>query len=296
MFKPMLAVNTKVKDIKLPVYGSVKLEGVRAEFTPDGLFTRPMKKFGNPFMQIRFADMVDLCRRNNMYMEGEFYMHGMKFNDISSICRKHNHEDTDKLNLYLFDCYDPGCPEATFHERIKYLRALPSSNIVKIIHQEYHTDRQGIEDEYCKAIGKGYEGYVLKDIQGTYKHGRSTHKEHKFLRIKQENTYDGKVLEIVERFENLCPSEINELGRLSKRQDKDMKAHTGLAAVAVVKSPDFNHVIRVTLSRGLTDSDRAEIWDNRESYIGKHLRFVGIPVNGMLPRAPRFDAWRTDLD
>ena len=76
-----------------------------------------------------------------------------------------------------------------------------------------------------------------------------------------------------------------------------MKAHTGLAAVAVVKCIDFREPVRVTLSRGLTDGDRKQIWEDRESYIGKTLRFVGIPVPGMdLPRAPRFDAWRPDLD
>lgn len=137
-----------------------------------------------------------------------------------------------------------------------------------------------------------------------YKNGRSTAREQLFVRMKPENTYDGVVIEIVERMENLCKSERNELGNLSKKQDKDMKAPTGLAAVAIVSCPDFNKHIRVTLSRGIKDYEptkksisRAGIWENRDKFIGKHIKFVGLPVPGMeLPRAPRFDEWRTDLD
>ena len=137
MFKPMLAVNTKVEDIKLPVYGSLKLEGVRGIFTPAGLFTRPLKRFGNPLLEERFKDLIALCKSNNMYIEGEFYKHGIEFGDISSICRRMNHPDTNKIDLHLFDCYDPHCPNADFQTRIRYLRSLPPSNVITVLHQDY---------------------------------------------------------------------------------------------------------------------------------------------------------------
>lgn len=299
MFKPMLAVNTKVNKVKLPAIGSLKLEGVRAELTPDGLKTRPMKRFGNDWIEVKFAKLLEYCKDNDVYLEGEFYIHGMKFNEISSICRRKHHEDTDKIELHLFDGYFPTIPSAGFADRSRIIHDILSEddydNVVAI-EQVVHNCHKSIESSYSYAIENGYEGYVLKSPTGSYKTGRSTHKEQKFLRIKQENTYDGVVIDIIERFENLVPSELNELGYMSKTQDKDMKGPTGMAAVAVTMCSDFEGEIRVTLSRGLTDQDRAEIWDNRQDLIGKHIRFVGIPVEGMLPRAPRFDAWRTDLD
>lgn len=299
MFKPMLAKNTEIEDLRLPVYVSPKLEGVRAVFTPDGLKTRPMKKFGNPWVEYKFKTLSDFCQTHGVYVEGELYCHKMEFGEISSRTRRRHHPETDDLVLFVFDYWDPKFNDQKFEHRI-----LAMSNAVRMCgHSDIRLAEQFLFEKhvdivkyYVDIIGAGFEGLVFKDPKGTYKHGRSTNREQKFLRIKPETTYDGIVLEIVERMENLVPSEVNELGYLSKKQDKDMKAHTGMAAVAVVQCNDFDEPIRVTLSRGLSDMDRAEIWSNRDSYIGKHLRFVGLPVPGMLPRAPRFDAWRTDLD
>jgi hypothetical protein len=306
MFKPMLAVNCKPERINEPYLASFKMEGVRGEFTPPGLFTRPLKKFNNPWLDVKFNQVDKFCREKGIYLEGEFYIHGVPFNQISSICRRKHHEDTDDIELHLFDAYNHTHPSATFKARADYiiesLRELGQS--VYLADQVYIDNPHDAKSFYIKALELGYEGACFKKIDGAYKLGRSTLNEGLFLRMKEENTYDGVVVGIVERMENLVPSELNELGKLAKRQDKDMKAHTGLAAVAIVECKDFpGEVIRVTLSRKISDEEdrpdipsRRTIWTNRESYPGKNIRFVGIPVEGMLPRAPRFDAWRTDLD
>jgi hypothetical protein len=300
LFKPMLATNVKPSQLKFPMYGSLKLEGVRAEFTPDGLRTRPMKQFGNQaWLSAKFATLLAYCKQEGVTVEGEIYIHGKTFNEISSICRRKSHPDTGDLKVYLFDVYMPEVTNATFAARYLFLKNNSDSfgEDVIVLDQEIQTEAKYVTEAYEKALELGYEGYVLKAPDQTYKCGRSTVNEHKFLRMKDQLTWDGVVLEIVERFENLVESERNHLGYMAKTQDKDMKRATGMAAVAVVKCADFpGQVVRVTLSRGLTDQDRFDIWTNREDYVGKNIRWVGIPVKGMLPRAPRFDVWRTDLD
>jgi DNA ligase-1 len=300
MFKPMLASNTKINELRLPIMVSYKLEGVRGEFTPNGLFARSFKKFNNRSLELYFARLSSYCRDTGIYIEGEFYLHGMPFNDISSICRRAHHPDTDQLELYVFDFFDPADPKQEFASRIESIQAVVnhiSVPQVKAIPQVHVGARSLVEEMYETALEDGYEGLVFKSPKGVYKFGRCSHREHKFLRIKPDNTYDGVVTEIVERMENLVESKRNHLGYMSKTQNKDMKGHTGMAAVAIVECPDFADDVRVVLSKNLTDDDRAEIWSNRESYIGKHLRFFGIPVPGMnQPRCPRFDCWRTDLD
>ena len=298
MYKPMLATNVEIKDLRLPVMVSTKLEGVRAQFTPTGLKTRPMKRFNNKALEIHFKPIVDYCIENLLYMEGEIYVHGLAFNEISSICRRSNHKDTINLNVYVFDLFDSR-DYMRFKNRYKRLCGIvdwlkqPNIHIAEYSLEIQHEE---IQDMYEDALDDGYEGLCFKSPDEYYKLGRSTKNEQKFLRIKDQQTWDGVVIEIVERMENLVESVPNELGYLAKTQNKDMKAHTGLAAVAITKVYGFTAPIRVTLSRGLTDGDRAEIWMDRAKYTGKHIRFVGIPVKGMLPRAPRFDAWRTDLD
>lgn len=306
-FKPMLATNIKPEKLHYPVIGSVKLEGVRGEFTPDGLYTRPMKRFNNKLLEEKFERLCVFCAKNNIIIEGEFYIHGMDFSDISSICRRANHPDTDKIEFHIFDLISLDQPDLNFDQRLNVLKDYVIFLVktdVKYVLQEYVYSVEDAYRKYEAALLEGYEGYVFKAVEGTYKYGRSTANEQKFLRMKAENTYDGVVLEIVERMQNLCESEYNELGKLSKRQDKDMKAPTGLAAVAIVQCREFEKPVRVSLSRGIKDYEstsnsvsRKQLWEKRAEFVGKNLRFVGLPVPGMdLPRAPRFDVWRTDLD
>ena len=296
----MLATNIKPEQMKLPLLGSLKLEGVRAEFTPTGLYTRPMKRFGNPLLSVKFKKILDYCEEHNVIIEGEFYVHGMTFNEISSITRRSCHADTDVMEFHAFDMYFYDNKTLSFADRAEILnlaiKRFEEPDSIKAIKQVLHYEKDDIEAAYAYALDGGYEGYVLKSPFGSYKTGRSTVNEQLFVRMKAENTYDGIVTDIVERMTNLCESEENELGYMSKKQDKDMKEGTGMAAVAIVESKELDKPIRVTLSRGLSDADRAEIWLNRDNYIGKNIRFVGIPVKGMLPRSPRFDVWRTDLD
>ena len=287
--------------------GSVKLEGVRGEFTPDGLFTRPLKRFNNKLLAVKFQEVIEYCKEYEIIIEGEFYKHGMPFNEISSICRRSGHLGVDDLEFHIFDAYVEEMPSVRFSLRIDLIeRAVRGigMDFVKMIPQALQETKEEVIAAYENALEEGYEGWVLKDPDAPYKLGRSTVSEGIYLRLKPEDTFEGRVIEIVERFENLCDSEVNELGRLKKRQDKDMKASTGLAAVAIVESEGFNKPIRVSLSRGILDyqdtnksPSRASIFANRADYIGRYIRFVGFTIKGMdLPRSPRFDDWRTDLD
>jgi len=306
-FKPMLACNINIADVKLPMMGSLKMEGVRAEFTPDGLYTRPLKRFNNSWVEIHFAPIAEYCRANSVYMEGEIYIHGKDFSTISSICRRSAHPDTGSLQVHIFDMYTPHLPFEPFSERFNKLVKIVEEiddNSIFFAPQFDMQSHEHIAESYQSALDDGFEGFVLKSPTGRYKKGRGTKNEQIFARLKPEETFDGIVVDIIERKENLCESEINELGRLSKRQDKSKKASTGLAAVAVVQSNEFSKPVRVSLTRGIKDysetsasASRAEIWQNKDDYIGKNIRFVGFRIAGMeLPRSPRFDAWRTDLD
>lgn len=63
-FKPMLAVNSKPENLQHPQFGSLKLEGVRAVFTPEeGLVGRSLKAFNNSelYQRIDFQRIEQYC-------------------------------------------------------------------------------------------------------------------------------------------------------------------------------------------------------------------------------------------
>lgn len=308
-FKPMLAENIKPEQVTSDTLGSIKLEGVRGIFTPDGLLARSLKPHANSeiYMREDVQAFEAFCATNNVLIEGEWYVHGWPFSRIDSCLRGDGNIDARKLEFHVFDCYVENEPELSFEQRAaRYVTLINefksayvnSSFIVPV--QQFKIkagDHKQILDAYTYAIENGYEGFCLKKADAPYKFGRSTRKQEIFVRIKPEDPYDCIVLDIIERMENLCESEVNELGYLKKRQDKDMKAGTGMAQSALVYTPSLNKVHKVSLTRGLTDVDRYNIWECREHYIGKAMSFVGIPVAGQsVPRSPRYNKWRHDLE
>lgn len=309
-FNPMLATNANLDKFDGPYMGSLKLEGVRGEvFCEGGLLTRQLKPFRNWQLNERMAPVVKWCNNNHITLEGEFYKHGWDFTRIDSACDRGDNEDGGQLEFWVHDALPDDGNVYSFEERVSFMRWAVSAmqqagmGFVQICEQwKVETADQALQ-AYTYAIEQGYEGLVLKKPKLHYKNGRSTVKGGHFLRLKPEDPFDAFVLEIVERQENLCESEVNELGYLKKRQDKELKAGMGIAQTAVVYCPALDRIIRVSLTRGLKDTEetdkgpsRLQIWESRDEYIGKGIRFVGIPVKGMAPRSPRFDSWRNDIE
>lgn len=314
MFSPMLAVNIKPEQVTHDMMESPKLEGVRGVFRQGPLLTRSLKNFNNPRLQEKFQMISNLCSQHNIVLEGEFYLHGKPFKWIDSACRNANKEEAWQLQFHIFDIFIPTLAEVGFEQRYSYMKwvygellklnvpdvyLIPQSKIVA-----NGTQAEVIRSKYCDYIDQELEGIVLKRADAPYKHGRSTIKQEIFTRLKPEDPFDGVILAIIERQHNLCESEVNELGQLYKKQDKDQKAGAGIAQTAIVVSSSHSKLVRVSLTRGLKDYEETEkgpsretLWKDRAKYIGHPIKFVGTDIKGMdAPRSPRYDVLRSDVD
>lgn len=310
-FKPLLAVTCKPEDVTKPSYGSIKYEGVRGVVRPDGLVARSLKPFANSEMYNApiVVAMEAYCKANDLTLEGEFYLHGVPFRELQTWTAEDLNANVHKLEFMVFDAYRDDTPDATFEDRYRWYSyacaQLQAYHVaIKAVHQQLLVDPVAeLTSMYAWAIENGYEGICVKAKDAPYKHGRSTLKQGIFTRMKPEKDYDCVVLQIIERQHNLLESEVNELGQLKKRQDKDAKAGAGIAQTAVVYTPELDMVHKVSLTRNIKDTEETKhsesrqwLWENRDKVIGRCMRFVGIPVPGNdVPRSPRFDAWRTDL-
>lgn len=309
-FNPMLATNVKFNQIDRNYLGSIKLEGSRGElFAETGLLSRQLKPVPNIYINERMDGPAQIATEMGLSLDGEFYLHGWTFNRIDSAFRNENNPDGQMLQFWVHDAFIHCNPDAPFGVRWEVMQAFVARcndlgyNHIQLCKQWPIGTPAGAQQAYEWAVANGYEGIVLKDPNGAYKFGRSTLKQGLFLRIKPEDPYDGVILQIVERQTNLVESEVNELGFLKKRQDKDMKEGAGIAQTAITYCPALARTIRVSLTRGLQDENptdkgpsRRELWENRQNYEGHPVKFVGIPVEGMAPRSPRYDTLRHDLE
>ncbi|MGL4896723.1 MAG: hypothetical protein ACRC47_18045, partial [Shewanella sp.] len=249
------------------------------------------------------------CNYYGICLEGEFYVHGWPFDRIQSATRAEDNDDALLLEFHVFDCFVESKPDATFKERYHFykwavceLSYMHGCDFVKAVEQVEVASTEQVIATYEQTLENGYEGIVVKG-DAPYKFGRSTLKQGFFLRSKPDDPYDGVIIDIVERQNNLLDSEVNELGYQYKRQDKDAKAGAGIAQTAVVYCPALGTTCRVSLTKGLQDyqdtangPSRQRFWEERDTFIGQVMKFTGVPVKGQKPRSPRFRSLRYDLD
>ena len=167
-------------DFKKPVYIQAKLDGVRCLFTKDGAFSRN----GKQFMNVRHIEMAlkpFFAEQPNVVLDGELYNHKLKrdFEKIISLVRKQKPTDEDRLDaqhlvqFHIYDYFDgvmydnyqtrmQQLVNAEFYDaQIKHVPALlvDSYNYARVQHEEF--------------LSLGYEGSIIRNGDGIYKHGRS---------------------------------------------------------------------------------------------------------------------------
>lgn len=167
-------------DFKRPVYIQAKLDGVRCLFTKDGAFSRN----GKQFMNVRHIEMAlkpFFAEQPDVVLDGELYNHKLKhdFEKIISLVRKQKPTDEDRLNaqhlvqFHVYDYFDSVMYDnyqtrmqllvnADFYDaQIKHVPALlvDSYNYARVQHEEF--------------LSLGYEGSIIRNGDGIYKHGRS---------------------------------------------------------------------------------------------------------------------------
>jgi DNA ligase-1 len=167
-------------DFKRPVYIQAKLDGVRSLFTKDGAFSRN----GKQFMNIRHIEMAlkpFFAEQPDVVLDGELYNHKLKndFEKIISLVRKQKPTDEDRLDaqhlvqFHIYDYFDGVVYDnyqtrmqllvnASFYDaQIKHVPALlvDSYNYARVQHEEF--------------LSLGYEGSIIRNGDGMYKHGRS---------------------------------------------------------------------------------------------------------------------------
>ncbi len=291
-FRPMLAVNADKERIQYPCLYSTKLDGIRICFKNGEMLARSLKPITSKTLQEKYQFLKDLTKQTNIILDGEMYAHDMEFNEISRYVRKSDLEIPKNLKFHCFDIVTDENYEEEFTSRFKKLQAFKHEDIV-IVKQKELKSADELDTAFKDVLEQGYEGLILRTKDSPYKCGRSTENEGFLLKIKPFVSFDAKVIEVVERMENLNESHKNELGRSFKRNTVDMKKGTGIAAVFKVMYKGVEGGVTITGD----EEFRREIWEHKEDYIGKMIEWKAMVV-GMkdFPRHSTFLRFRKDRD
>lgn len=287
VFKPLLASPVELDTLTFPKLISPKLDGIRCIIKDGVALSRSLKPIPNAHVQALFG------RPELEGLDGELICGNPAAPDVyrvtnSAVMSKDGEPD---VRFYAFDRYDLDAP---FQERLNGVAgacALDRIEMVPHITAENMDELLQIEARYLEL---GFEGVMLRDPAGRYKNGRSTAKEGILMKLKRFTDAEYKVIGFEERMGNANEAKINALGYTERSSHKENKFGRGDLGALVCETPDgqvFN------CGTGFDDATRAEIWANRDAYLGKFAKIKSFLIGVKdLPRFPVFIGWRAEED
>jgi DNA ligase-1 len=152
------------------------------------------------------------------------------------------------------------------------------------------------------CLAQGYEGIMLRLPSGGYKFGRSTSKEALLLKYKPWSDSEAVITGFEELMHNENEQFESETGK-SKRSSAAFGKRPGntLGAflVSELKSDGTRMEFSVGGGPGLSKALRQEVWNNRQAFLGRLLKYrylaTGTKVDGK-PRMPQFCGFRDERD
>jgi DNA ligase-1 len=209
-----------------------------------------------------------------------------------------------KMHFRVFDCADESIRNEPFDYRLMHAErllkeyqtelTLPKFAATSIIEHKLVYTLEDLLAYESLCLAAGYEGIMLRDPKGRYKHGRATVNEGLIYKLKRFQDAEAVVtgLEEAQRNENVLET------------DAQGYAKRSTAKAGLIGSDTLGRLIvdydgqELKLSPGaLKHDERQRIWDNPNEYLGKiaKFRFFAHGVKDK-PRFPRFVGWRSKTD
>jgi DNA ligase 1 len=283
--KPMLAVDAKeIDQLTFPVLASPKLDGIRCLKVNGQAVSRKFKPIPNNYIrnwiENRLPDGID----------GELIV-GSNFQECQSGVMRVDGEP--EFEYRVFDLVtDTATP---FKERYERLRQYVSAqqfdfDKVKIVPHTLCTSVEDLMTFEAMCVDGGYEGTMVRSIDGPYKNGRSTLREGYLLKIKRWSDSEAVVIALNEQMTNTNEKQKDELGHSKRSSHKENMIPAGTLGEFVVRDLVTGLEFAVGTGEGLTKELRQAIWNDRDQYVGKIITYKYIPFG--VKELPRFPIWK----
>lgn len=297
MFKPMLAPGESpatypnfFRELRYPLLVSPKLDGIRCIVKNGFCMSRSGKQIPSFYAQELFGEFKDF--------DGELIEGNCSDVDVYNRTQSHvmSRDKKGDLHFHVFDYTESSWLPRPFLERIVYVQdtipTLKNPRVHFVNHFEVRNEEQLLAFEQAQ-LELGFEGIMMRSLDGYYKNGRGTFKEGLIYKLKRFEETEGCVVDLIEQLTNNNELTRDELGYAKRSYEKaGMTLADTLGKFVVEFEGDF-----IEIAPGnFTHAQRKEIWSNKEKFIGKSLKFRyfkhGIKDK---PRFPRAVGFRTDL-
>lgn len=243
--------------LNFPLYASPKIDGFRCVLGEHPLTSR-LSRFPNEFFDRNLTGILP----SNTILDGEVVVgkrrgKGVLGRTSSGLTTRTGEPD---FTLWVFD--RPGLPDrpgwydrylcahdligSVGHERIRLLRHTLILDLDQLL-------------QYIDArLNRGYEGVMVRSVDGPYKEGKSTLREQYMLKIKPFDTAEGRIKGWFEEQENTNEAKREVTGKLKRSSAKSGKVPKGSLGGFILD--DITDGSEVRVGGGFTKRQREELW------------------------------------
>lgn len=302
--RPMLAAPTKKADLQTlqyPLLASPKIDGVRAVNVNGRLVSRTLKAIPNRHTYGLFSNLK-LHGLDGELCVGRPYDKNLMQQTTSGVMSVDGEPD---VTWWVFDDWTLG--KAPFHDRfgVAKHRAVTLQNVpvlpVRFVPHVLLTNYEQLVIFEEAAVNKGFEGIMLRSLDGPYKQNRSTLREGYLLKVKRWIDAEIEITGFKEQQRNENEAVKDERGYTKRSTHKEGKVDAGvlgaIIGTVVTKDDQFYGVENIEVGTGLTAEQRRNLWEGRKYLIGKIVKFkyFGIGLKDK-PRFPTFVSFRDRRD
>jgi len=253
-----------LEDIEYPVLASPKLDGIRCLIVDGEPMTRSMKPIPNKYIR----DMLIKLKLPDL--DGELMTSG-DFNNVQSgIMSTHGEPD------FVYHVFDLHSSHKVFADRYydlcQAVQKMGNKLIQIVIHHPVRGEVQ-LQNYWDKWIEQGYEGGMVRSVNGPYKQGRSTLKQGYLIKLKKWTDQEGEIVGFEELKRNENEAFEGELGQTKRSQEQAGMVGADTLGCLVLRAVINGEETEVRVGSGLDDATRHKIWTNKQYYMGKQVTF-----------------------
>ena len=281
------------KDLKkcYPLSVSAKYDGIRGVIRDGVALSRTSKPL--PSQQIK-KEFTHLPKLDGEFIEGNP-------TDIDTYNRTQSHvmskNKPGDMHYYVFDVTYEEEQFTGFEERLdiaKYFVEEAKMPKLHLIEHELVRNEDDLLEFEQRQLALGFEGIMMRDPTGRYKHGRGTFKEGLIYKLKRFKDAEAVVICLEERMQNTNVQERDERGYAKRSSAQAGMVPAGTTGKFIVS---FEGQELPVAPGSFTHAQLQEFWDNPKLVVGKILKFryfaYGVKDK---PRFPRASGLRDPMD
>lgn len=294
--KPMLAVEAP-KEIKFPVFASVKLDGIRCLMANNFALSRTLKPLPNRYIQDKLFD-ARLQGLDGEITVGDANHPNVMQNTTSGVMSR---DGEPNFTYWVFDFWTD--VNMTYGQRWDLMQRAFKDGVfrdfphIKLLQQTLIRNEEELRAFERVALEQGFEGVIIRDPKGVYKYGRSTAKEGYMLKVKRFVDSEAVVTSANELMKNNNIATIDELGHTKRSSHAENKIPMG--TLGSLSAKDIKNNMLVDIGTGFTAAQRDLLWSMHlcGELIGKTVKYKYFEIGVKeAPRFPVFIGFRDPID